>query len=66
MQAGDRQFLIATHSPILLSLECAQLLSFDTVPVSPTAYRDTEHFKVYKAFFSRQDQEEREQQKPKE
>jgi predicted ATPase len=50
---GEGQFIIATHSPILLSLEGAQLLSFDTVPVSAVAYRDTDHFRVYKDFFDR-------------
>jgi predicted ATPase len=50
---GEGQFIVATHSPILLSLEGAQLLSFDTVPVSAVAYRDTDHFRVYKDFFDR-------------
>ncbi|MBN1837955.1 MAG: AAA family ATPase [Spirochaetales bacterium] len=50
--AGDCQFLIATHSPILLSLQGAQLLSFDAVPITPVNYRQTDHFRVYKDFFS--------------
>jgi predicted ATPase len=53
VRGGEGQFIIATHSPLLLSLEGAKLLSFDTVPVSPVAYEDTDHFQVYENFFTR-------------
>ena len=33
-QAGHAQFLIATHSPILLACPNADIFSFDTIPVS--------------------------------
>ena len=48
---GAAQFLVATHSPILLACPGAQILSFDRVPVQQVRYEDTEHFKVYKSFF---------------
>jgi predicted ATPase len=48
--AGHAQFLIATHSPILLACPGARILSFDHVPVCELAYEETEHYKVYKAF----------------
>jgi predicted ATPase len=48
--AGHAQFVVATHSPILLACPGARLLSFDNVPVCEIAYEDTEHYKVYKAF----------------
>jgi len=48
--AGHAQFLICTHSPILLACPEARIYSFDSVPVAPIAYEDTEHYRVYKAF----------------
>lgn len=49
-RAGHAQFLIATHSPILLACPGARILSFDSIPVREISYEDTEHYKVYKAF----------------
>ena len=48
--AGHAQFIVATHSPILLACPGARILSFDSIPVREIAYEDTEHYKVYKAF----------------
>ena len=50
--AGQAQFIIATHSPILLSLEGARLYSFDGPTIHPVQYRDTDHYRVYKDFFA--------------
>ena len=50
-QAGHAQFIIATHSPILLACEGAKIYSFDHVPVSVIEYEETEHYQVYKTFF---------------
>lgn len=47
---GDAQFLIATHSPILLSCPGAQIYSFDHVPIREIEYEDTEHYQIYKGF----------------
>jgi predicted ATPase len=49
-QAGHAQFVIATHSPILLACACAKIYSFDHVPVCPVAYEETEHYQIYKDF----------------
>ena len=49
-QAGHAQFLIATHSPILLACPEAVIYSFDQAPIQATAYEETEHFKVYRDF----------------
>ena len=49
------QFVIATHSPILLSVPCARLLSFDRSPIREIAYRETDHFKVYRDFMRGED-----------
>jgi len=47
---GQAQFFIATHSPILLACENAQIYSFDHSPVRAIQYQETEHFKIYKRF----------------
>jgi len=49
-RTGHAQFIIATHSPILLSYEDAMIYSFDHSPVSVIEYRETEHYKIYKSF----------------
>lgn len=48
--AGHAQFIIATHSPILLACPGATIYSFDHVPIKPVHYKDTDHFQVYKRF----------------
>jgi len=50
--AGHAQFLIATHSPILLSCPCARILSFDHAPIRPVAYEETGHYQVYRDFMA--------------
>ena len=49
-QAGHAQFIIATHSPILLACEGAKIFSFDHVPVRVIEYEETEHYQVYRSF----------------
>lgn len=51
-QAGHAQFVIATHSPILLACPGATIYSFDRVPIQPVAYEETEHFRTYKRFMT--------------
>jgi predicted ATPase len=50
--AGHAQFLIASHSPILLACPGAEILSFDRIPISRIAYENTEHYRVYKQFMA--------------
>jgi predicted ATPase len=50
VKGGHAQFIIATHSPILLAYEDAKIYSFDHSPVSVIEYQDTEHYKIYKNF----------------
>jgi predicted ATPase len=52
--AGHAQFLIATHSPILLSCPGATLYNFDQAPIAPILYEQTDHYKTYKAFMDDQ------------
>jgi predicted ATPase len=49
-KAGHAQFIIATHSPILLAYEDAKIFSFDNSPVVEIDYKETEHYKIYKRF----------------
>jgi predicted ATPase len=51
-RGGEAQFLIATHSPILLSLPGARILDFDGDAPRPVAYADTEAYRLYKSFFA--------------
>jgi predicted ATPase len=48
---GHAQFVVCTHSPILMSLENSRIYSFDHVPVRPVVFEETGHFKVYRDFF---------------
>ncbi|MBN1699069.1 MAG: AAA family ATPase [Spirochaetales bacterium] len=49
---GHAQFIIATHSPILLACKGATIYSFDRIPVKQIAYEETDHFRVYKEFMA--------------
>ena len=49
-KVGHAQFIIATHSPILLAYEDARIYSFDHSPVSVIKYQETEHYQIYKRF----------------
>lgn len=49
-QTGIAQFIIATHSPILLACPGARILSFDEIPVQQIDYQDTNHYRIYKDF----------------
>lgn len=50
--AGHAQFIVATHSPILLACKDATIYSFDKMPVAAVQYEDTEHFRVYRDFLN--------------
>ena len=50
------QFIIVTHSPILLGLPGAEILSFDDGAIHPCAYEDTESYKVMSMFINRREQ----------
>jgi predicted ATPase len=47
---GDVQFIIATHSPILLALPEAEIFSFDATPIQRVAYEDTDYYRIYRDF----------------
>jgi predicted ATPase len=49
-QSGVAQFIIATHSPILLACPDARILTFDEIPVQQIEYHNTTHYRIYKDF----------------
>jgi predicted ATPase len=49
-QSGRAQFLIATHSPMLICYPGATIYQFDEDDVRETRYEDTEHFHLTKSF----------------
>jgi predicted ATPase len=46
------QFIIASHSPILLSLPGATVMSFDGDAIEAVDYRDTDHFRLTRDFLN--------------
>lgn len=46
------QFIIATHSPILMAFPDAQILSFDAHPVREIAYDEVEHVALTRRFLN--------------
>jgi predicted ATPase len=51
----DAQFIISTHSPILLALPGAQILSFDDGAIHPIAYRDTPSYQITRRLLNHPD-----------
>jgi predicted ATPase len=47
---GHAQFIIATHSPILLACPGSVIYSFDHTPLRTIPYEDTEYYRIYKTF----------------
>ena len=46
------QFIISTHSPILMSYPHGQVLNLTEQGIQQVSYRDTEHFRLTKQFLS--------------
>ena len=47
---NNSQFIIATHSPILMAYPNAEILQFTEQGIQKVGYRDTEHYKITKQF----------------
>lgn len=50
--AGVAQFIIATHSPILMAFPGAAILGFDGDTPVPVAYTETEHYRITRDFLA--------------
>lgn len=48
--SGHAQFVIATHSPIILSFPGATILNLDGDRISPIEYKETSHYKLTREF----------------
>jgi predicted ATPase len=55
MIENESQFIIATHSPILMAFPGATILSFDQIPVRPVTYEDLEHVTITRDFLNNPD-----------
>ena len=51
-EAGHAQFIIASHSPILLAYPGATIYSFDSLPLRSIDYEETEYYRTYKDFIN--------------
>lgn len=54
--AGHAQFIVATHSPILLACPGATIYSFDHNPLKSVRYEETKHYQIYKSFMDNREQ----------
>ena len=48
----DSQFILATHSPIVMAFPGAEIKLFDETGVRSVDYRDTEHYQITKQFIN--------------
>jgi predicted ATPase len=55
MVAQDAQFMIATHSPMLLAFPNAQIYSFDSIPVRAVLYEELDHVRITRDFLNAPD-----------
>jgi predicted ATPase len=49
---GQGQFIISTHSPIILSYPGASIFSFDFSPIKIIPYEETQSYRFYKDFLN--------------
>lgn len=54
-KGGNAQFIIATHSPILLGYPGAQIYNFDASPIEQIEYEETEHYQITMGFLNRRE-----------
>ena len=49
---NDSQFIVVTHSPILLGFPEAEILSFDEGAIKPITYEETQSYRITKSFIN--------------
>lgn len=49
----DSQFIISTHSPILMAYPCADIYQFSENGIEALEFKETEHYKITKMFIDR-------------
>jgi len=55
VQQANTQFIIATHSPLLMALPGSSILSFDHTSIKELAYEETEYYRIYKRYLDNPD-----------
>lgn len=50
------QFVVATHSPILMAYPDATIFACSPSGITPIAYQDTEHYRITRDFLSAPEQ----------
>ena len=55
MAKDGSQYIIVTHSPILLALPDADIIGFDDTGIHHLDYRDTESYKITELFINHRD-----------
>jgi predicted ATPase len=51
-QRGHAQFVIATHSPLIMAVKGAQVFALGDGPILETTYQETEHYRLFRDFFA--------------
>jgi len=51
-ESGIAQFIVSTHSPIIMSCSQAVIYNFNNSSIDQISYKDTPHYRVYKDFFN--------------
>jgi predicted ATPase len=51
----DAQFIIATHSPIIMAIPEAEIFHFKDGKIAPITYEETEHYQLTKSFLDNPD-----------
>lgn len=52
VETTGSQFVIATHSPILMAYPGARIYQLDAAGIAPTTYEETEHFRITRDFLN--------------
>jgi predicted ATPase len=55
VEEHDAQFIIATHSPILMAFPGASIFCFDEIPARKVSYEELEHVSIMRAFLNHPD-----------
>jgi predicted ATPase len=49
---GHAQFIVCTHSPLLMSVEGAKIFDFDSAVIEPIKLERTRHYRTFREFFA--------------
>jgi predicted ATPase len=49
---GHAQFIIATHSPVIMAVKGAQVFVLGDGPIEETSYEETSHYRLYRDFMA--------------